>query len=325
MKYCLHYYSLSQYKNTADELMIMYDRNNIRLIDFAKERPQEQRLIVHVYVDITEEHDANDIDIFAAAAEVHPNIAFLLYKETDYAPFKEKNLSYFYEFFTTTWDDIVGLAEKGVSDIYISNILGFDMSTVSAYCKSRNINVRVFPNVAQSNFNYDLEETEDFEKDIVKFFIRPEDVPIYEEYVDYMEFWGPIKDQDEIYNIYKKEKWLGKLSQIIIGYRGSAYNRELSSMFALHRTVCKKRCNYKKCSMCYQFVGLSTELFENNKTLQYPKILTREEYEKKVKEFAELSKGEDTINEKNDKPETIKASVSYESELSAKSSTKNTN
>lgn len=322
MKYCLRYYSLSQYKDTADELMIIYDRNNIKLIDFAKERPEEQRLVVFVQTDITEEHDANDINIFAAAAEVHPNIAFKLYPYVDYAPFKEKNLFYFYEFFTSTWDDIVGLVNRGVSDIYISNILGFDMSIVSAYCRSRNINVRVFPNVAQSNFT-PLKEKEDFEKDITKFFIRPEDVPVFEEYVDYMEFWGPIKDQDEVYRIYKEQKWLGKLSQIIIGYRGSAYNRELSSMFALHRINCKKRCNYKNCSMCYQFVGLSTELFENNKTLQYPKILTREEYEQKVKEFAKLSKGKEEQDEDKNKLRVTEASLSYESELINNNARKN--
>ena len=322
MKYCLHYYSLSQYKDTADELIIIYDKNNIKLIDFAKERPEEQRLVVFVQTDITEEHDANDIDIFAAAAEVHPNIAFKLYPYVDYAPFKEKNLFYFYEFFTSTWDDVIGLANAGVSDIYVCNILGFNIDLVSAYCKSRNINVRIFPNVAQSNFT-PLKEKEDFEKDITKFFIRPEDVPVFEEYVDYMEFWGPIKDQDEVYRIYKEQKWLGKLSQIIIGYRGSAYNRELSNMFALHRITCKKRCNYKNCSMCYQFVGLSTELFENNKTLQYPKILTREEYEQKVKEFAKLSKGKEEQDEDKNKSRVTEASLSYESELINNNARKN--
>jgi hypothetical protein len=319
MKYCLHYYSLSQYKDTADELMIIYDRNNIKLIDFAKERPENQRLVVAVQTDITEEHDANDIDIFAAAAEVHPNIAFKLYPYADYIPFKEKSLSYFYELFTSTWDDIVGLANRGVSDIYVCNILGFNIDLISAYCKSHNINVRVFPNIAQSNF-ISLKEEEDFEKDITKFFIRPEDVPVFEEYVDYMEFWGSIRDQDEVYRIYKEQKWLGKLSQIIIGYRGSAYNRELSSMFALHRINCKKRCNYKNCSMCYQFVGLSTELFENNKTLQYPKILTREEYEQKVKEFAKLSEGKEERDEDRNEFRISEASVSYESELSNENS-----
>jgi len=316
MKYCLRYYSLSQYKNTADELMIIYDKNNIKLIDFAKERPAEQRLIVFVQKDITEEYDIDDIDIFAAAAKEHPNIAFKLPPEISPAPFKEKKLPYFYNFFTSTWDDVIGLANMGVSDIYVCNMLGFDIASVSAYCKSHNIKVRVFPNVAQSNFNLTFEE-EDFEKDIVKFFIRPEDVQTFEEYVDCMEFWGLVQDQDKVYHIYKEEKWLGKLSQIIIGYRGSAYNRELSNMFALHRTMCKKRCNYKNCSMCYQFVRLSTELFENDKTLQYPpKILTREEYEEKVKEFVKLNERKEGEDGDKNKFKVSEASVSYESELS---------
>jgi len=51
-----------------------------------------------------------------------------------------------------------------------------------------------------------------------QFFIRPEDVDIYGEYVDVIEFYDSIEQQNVLYEVYFKDKeWNGKLREIIKG------------------------------------------------------------------------------------------------------------
>ena len=65
--------------------------------------------------------------------------------------------------------------------------LGFELPLVRAFCNEHGVRIRCFANVAQSRW----EGTPIFKK----FFIRPEDVDIYEDYVE----------TDKITRIYTKE------------------------------------------------------------------------------------------------------------------------
>ena len=301
MKYCFSFYKRSKYMDAVDELTIYYSENTIDLIKFAEKRPKEQRLIVAVDIDSVmfydnEKNGDNEdtlnemFEIFSAAMEKHPNIAFkILNCYSNYVLFKDKKLPFFFDVRCSTWQNVVDVCNTGVTDIYATNELGFDIIEVSTYCHARGVNVRTFPNVAQSSsywgfIGMDEKYNDD---DITKFFIRPEDLAIYEDYIDVVEFFGSLKDQDLVYEIYKSGKWLGKLGQIILGVKKDIYNRELSSMFAIRRLNCKKRCNKTKCENCHFYEGLSSKLFENGKTLRYDgveRFLTKEEYEQALYE-----------------------------------------
>ena len=280
MKYSMYYYYGSRHKDKIDEISIIYREKSLRLIDFAKERPEQQRLVLDI-TQLSNEVIEECFEIFAEAAKMHPNIAVkMLIKQADPQYLIDNNIDFFYEKFIGTWDELNSLINAGVSDVYITNELGFHMDEVSSYCHSKNINIRVFPNVAQSIDPFDNLDM------LTKFFIRPEDVKIYEEYVDYMELWGRSSDLDFCYDIYKEGKWLGLLNQIIIGYEGNELNRELSNMFGLYRTKCKKRCSYTGCSICHRFGDLSLKMGEAGLGLDYSKEdITREEYLEKIKEL----------------------------------------
>ena len=306
MKYSLQYNRLSKYKDTIDELIIDYNKKSLNLIEFAAARPKNQRLVVNITM--LEEPEDN-LDIFAQAAAAHPNFAITM-KIGQLSPYDliHKKINFFYQYYPSAIDEVVAMILDGVSDVYITNELGFNMPKLSALCYRQEVNIRVLPNVAQSTAWWNKKNDT-----LTQFYVRPEDIPLYEDYVDYMEIFGSIQDQDYCYEIYKEQKWLGRLDQIIIGYEGKAYNRELSNMFGLQRLTCQKKCNLTSCSICHQFQSLSTKLFEADKTLKYPEMpLTREEYEEKLKD---LVKEKD--NERN-KYKIDKENLSYESELPLK-------
>ena len=86
---------------------------------------------------------------------------------------------------------------------------------------------------------------------ITAFFIRPEDLILYEPHIDVVEFFGPIDRQRVLHEIYTNGKWLGKLSDIIIGLHSDIDNQSIAPRFAEARIKCRKKCNQENCNLCY--------------------------------------------------------------------------
>lgn len=303
MKYSMYYYRKSFYKNKIDELIIIYKEKSIHLIDFMETRPQEQRVVL----DITAlENPEECIDIFAEAAKLHPSLALKMsayqLNDDDLDKLKELNIPFFYDKYIYTWDELNSIIKKGVSDVYITNEFAFKMDKIANHCHKNQVNVRVFPNVAQSTALLGgIDE-------LTKFFIRPEDVDIYEPYVDYMELFGNPSTLDFCYKIYQQKTWFGLLNQLIIGYDGDAYNREMSNMFGLYRTKCGKICSYSGCSICHRFADISKKMGDAELGLQYSNPpMSEEEFNKIIEE----SKG---VIGKYNELKVDETDLSYESE-----------
>jgi hypothetical protein len=84
----------------------------------------------------------------------------------------------------------------------------FSAQILSKAAKQKNKSLRAFCNVCQSSWDYT--------PSIKTFFIRPEDLSLYEGIIDTFEFYTDEKDATKInalYEIYTKDKvWNGKLS-----------------------------------------------------------------------------------------------------------------
>ena len=70
----MYYYYGSRHKDKIDEISIIYREKSLRLIDFAKERPEQQRLVLDI-TQLSNEVIEECFEIFAEAAKIHPNIA----------------------------------------------------------------------------------------------------------------------------------------------------------------------------------------------------------------------------------------------------------
>ena len=129
----------------------------------------------------------------------------------------------------------------------------FNVKILSTAAKKNNKSLRSFCNVCESSW---LETPS-----IKTFFIRPEDLKLYEKYIDTFEFYinnTSASRLNTLYEIYvKDQKWFGKLEEIIVGYIGEEDNRFfIPNNFGEKRLNCNKKCmqDNEKCNICNRIV-----------------------------------------------------------------------
>lgn len=260
MKYCINYSNKSHIIDKVDEILIRYDKNKILEL-FTQFIPAHlnQRVIVQLIEENNIDTIVNNlkkiISIYNENKDIKFDIQLPFYNQKFIEELKDTNLKYFFKAAANSWDKFTGLMSQNVSDIYITDELAFELDKVAEIAHKNNIKVRIYPNVAQSRW--------DKLSDILKFFIRPEDIEMYEPYVDVCEFYGDKAQQiDTYYKIYQEDKkWFGDLQEIIIGLDSKIDSRYIIPRFAEKRIKCGKDClKGGKCEMCKRILDLSEQL-----------------------------------------------------------------
>ena len=179
---------------------------------------------------------------------------------------QEYDIQYYYYIFVDNWDQFNEFVSYGVSDIYITNTLGFEMENIHKAAAVARVKIRAVPNLAQSSWP-DAPA-------ITKFFIRPEDCYKYSKYIDTFEFFendSPMTDSKMLYQIYgEKEKWYGDLRAIIYGLDTPIDNRLLDAHWIDSRLNCEKRCaKNHQCKICDRYLEMSQLMSEKEKQFNY--------------------------------------------------------
>lgn len=262
MKYCIKYKKNFVYMDDIDEIIINFNYKDTSLLKFLYSY-QDKQIIIRIKDE--KEFIENDyIKIFKAFEELKQppkNYRFLLEPQMKelYKLIKETlNAPAFFLAFVNDWDTLWGYINLGVSDIYITESLGFEIDKVASILHERGITVRAFPNVCQSSWK---------DTDCLKtFFIRPEDVYNYEPYIDVLEFFDSTERQNVLYKIYAKDKkWFGSLQELISGFNYEFDSRFIPPEFALRRIGCGKKClKNSNCKFCEKAYELSKVLKQNN-------------------------------------------------------------
>ena len=259
MKYCVEdYVNLStEFKELVDEITIYY-QNMVtpELIEFLdSNRHRRVNLFIAEEEEFFKKNQYKAIAAIYEEQKYNVSLLFNSYDEEKYTEYlSQKRIPFFYKDNINNWDTLVGMLELGVSDVYIVEDLGFNIINVAERVHSYNAQVRVFPNVAQSAWKNTPA--------IKKFFIRPEDMPLYEGLIDVCEFFGKSKDFSVYYKIYAiDKKWFGLLDEIIIGFDGELDSRYLIPGFGKQRIKCEKKCmKTQKCKTCEIVENLSHSL-----------------------------------------------------------------
>ena len=272
MKYSLRYFSTSERLDVVDEVIIKYTKYSPELIEFFTNRPKFQRIVIFCYnYEITKE----DIDLIVDARNIKGHDTVLKFQSLpsdeilDYI--KEKEISFFLDTYITSKGALYDVIKTGVSEVRLMGSICFSLKIISDYCHARNVGVRVSPNIAQSD---------GWEPNgIVDFFIRPEDIEYYEDIIDTCEFYGFLDKQDVLYDIYKDERWLGYLDELIIGFtdKERINNMNLLPNFHKPRMNCNRRCIIdERCNCCLVAQSLAKEL--KNKDIYIKKDKKKYEY-----------------------------------------------
>ena len=262
--FCLKYYPSQNYLQEAEEFKIQYRPADHTLQNFLSTYNDKS-----IIIDVTNNFEEIDAKLLKELSEKYHNIRLIFdFNNKEYLTRVEKyNIPYFFTNAVTTIDQLNGLLKYHPTDMYICEELGFFLDKVSTILHDNNIRVRVYPNICQSSFP----ET----PSIKTFFIRPEDVFIYEKFVDVFELVSDEERQRILFKVYKDGKWFGKINELIPSFQDNQLDsRYLFGYFGLIRCKCGKKCMYKpgSCSICDRFIDLADTFKENNIMIRKNKI-----------------------------------------------------
>ena len=302
MKYAVRYNSSFKYLNEVDEILIDYPKIN-NIVEFASEKIQSnQKLIINL-----DWYDLQIEDVLPFLNELKKNHSNFIVQigsieQRDFISIlKDNKINFMFTDICTDFGSLYSAAMTGAKEVYIAEDLCFNLKEIQKIKVDKDIKFRIFPDIAQTNYIFKKNIP-----DLVKFWIRPEDTEVYENYVDVFEFYHNNDKLSVIYEIYKNRRWLGSISQIIDDCNLELDNTTIAPYFALHRLDCRRKCLINKdyCNMCYQIFGLGKKFEDIGITISRPKYkdeITEEEKEKLLNQLMKFGK---TIEkeEKDDKP-----------------------
>ena len=246
MKYSVPYYSDFRYATLVDEIILKYSNHNENIVDFVKEHYSDNQRVV---VDITEKilELEQMIPILRKLQQEHKNMVVKT-SVKGFVELREADIPYFFMEFCKNEEELYSFIKQSVSDVYVVSNLAFNLKEVGTYCHQKGVNVRVIPNMAQ----YSSGCKEQIPA-ACRFFIRPEDIAVYEPYVDICEFMAPNNRLSVLFKVYKSGQWLGDLNQLIIGLDEEEFNNTgLVPYFGPERLKCKHRCMLEQCFICIE-------------------------------------------------------------------------
>lgn len=257
MKYCIQYYKNFRYNDLIDEVVFIYTSNIVEEIQ-KQEWTDTQRIIIDICeVNITKD---NIMPILMKCNQIHPiSVRISFAQEELREKMREAGIPYFYANYANTADEVYALIHKGVSDVYITESLAFNIIKIGTYCKKKSVTVRIIPNVAQYKIRFKEEIPDPY-----KFFVRPEDTELYEDYADVFEIIAPQENLSVIYEIYRNKRWMGDLGRLITGFSEPFLNSALVPYFGPERLKCGQRCMQEQCNLCQQMKELASKFADNN-------------------------------------------------------------
>lgn len=251
--FCVTYYPFETGIKEAGQYKIVYNPNDRTLQEFLQTYNEKSIVIEGNFRE-------QDIQLFKALNEKFSNFKLIIYStETDILKkIQECNIPFFFNDFVGTIDKMYGLMKFHPTDMYICEQLGFFIDQISKVLHNNNIKVRVLPNICQSSYA----DT----PSLLKFFIRPEDIAVYANFVDVFQLVTDQQRQATIYKIYKQGYWSGPIKEIIPNFKDNLDSRFIGKAFGSVRTSCKKRCFYKPqtCDICHRLEDLAETFKDNN-------------------------------------------------------------
>jgi hypothetical protein len=255
MKYCIDFDRRFHYIDEVDEIKINYIKQRTDAIEFIQEYPNQT---VILSIDMAAAVENNDISKLSTLKEEHPELNFKVeftnFDNNLIDELKKAKFNFFFNLLINNWDTLLGVLDLGVSDVYIVEHLAFELDKVAEIVHSKGAQIRCFANIAQNAWIKDNQ--------LKSFFIRPEDVSIYEPYVDVIHFMGEMDRMNTYYEIYHNDKkWFGNLNELILDFDMDLDSKFIIPRFAEQRIKCGKKClKGEKCQICERIVDLSQTL-----------------------------------------------------------------
>lgn len=260
MQFCIYYCAPDmQYIDEAQQISFLYKPQDDTIEEFIKRHNTQ-----HHYILMGEQFDATNTARLKALKEQSDNWTLVVSRDMDpkgnlVKMVKDIAPRFMFGTPAAEWYQLQTMLQCGVSEVIITGFLGFCMPDVRKECNKFGTKIRVIANFASATW-FDCPA-------IKKFFIRPEDVKYYANYVDTIEFEGDKALQEVCYRAYTKGEWFGDLSEIMINLNDELDSRRLPRNFGELRTKCHMRCICGgQCGVCRSMIDFA-KIMEKTDTI----------------------------------------------------------
>lgn len=244
MKYCLSSRQESAYLKKADEIKV--DFRDRRSIPDLTEKYPEKTIVLMCYKD----NIINWKEIHNWNVLCRGKLIMCLASVEDVEECKNEGVPFYFGYPVKTFFELNALKDLGVCYVRLGEPLFFELNKV----KNIGIPVRAVPNVAY----VDIFPHKD---GVCGTWIRPEDVDVYEDYIEVFEFEDSedIIREQALYRIYAEQKqWPGDLNMLFTNFDYPGVNRMILPEIASKRINCGQRCQSNgACKICYRALSLA--------------------------------------------------------------------
>ena len=175
------------------------------------------------------------------------------------------NIKYFYGIPVNNFYDLKALIDYGCCDVKIDAPLTHMLDKL----KNFDITIRMSPNIAY--YAYIPKEN-----GVIGSWVRPEDVELYEEYIDVFEFEDcDVHKEEALYRIYAEQKsYPSNLNNLITNLNYDASGKLVLPDFGKIRMFCGQKCaNGFSCRACYRILDLANNEKIRNFTKKLDKVV----------------------------------------------------
>lgn len=250
MLFSLDYHSKE--KDFADEIRCPCTQLGL-LFNYIKDHPEKRYLII---ANTTIEKVKEQIDLLKAVTD---NYTIQCNSYESFVSFLTDGYNAFVNYPINDWENFNDLIDWGASDIYIDGSIAFSIDKIASVKKSAKI--RIFPTESlNSPFSKGYKTS--------SFFVRPEDLSMYEEVVDIIEFKGNKEKEDILFKVYKRGSFIADIDQLIPNLPKEISNLAIGEEFAQERLNCGQRCKMPGnfCRYCSNYLNyahiISKQLME---------------------------------------------------------------
>ena len=241
MKFCLSNRQPIDILKKADEIKI--EMRDFRAIPEYLEKYPNKTLILEMENNIPSDFNWDIIKKYSDILNGNFYCAFSNIQQVNEC--SNRGIKFYYKYPITSFYELEGLKELGVSYALIGIPLIFNLDKVSEY----NIPLRVVPNIAYEPYI-------PHKDGVCGQWIRPEDLEKYGKYIDAVEFYHKdLRQETALYHIYAENKsWPGDLKLLIENLNFSCDNILIydADNFAERRMNCKQKClEGRFCTYCY--------------------------------------------------------------------------
>lgn len=246
MKLCVQAQQEKKYLDWAQEIIFHWkDRKIIK--DYIQLYP-DKKMVLECYEPISK-IDWNELN--AINALTNENLILKIKNISIANQCILNNIKFFFAYGIKSYDELNTVLNLNPYYIRLGAPLFFELDHIQKFYSD--IKIRLVPNIA-----YD--DLYSHENGIVGTWIRPEDIMMYDDYAEIIEFENVDDAQERaLIRIYWTERqWLGDIDLIISDFNHIGSNPLLTSEFTEKRLNCGQTCmKNHNCKICYRHVNLA--------------------------------------------------------------------